>query len=497
MTLQEAQAQLYDQSFLVGGRRQRAAVMALAGMADPQAVEALAKALEDGHQADLIRERLAAMEPATDQPKIDALWSRWAKGRHPVLATLLKELGWPCGVAKLAPFRHLKVGDHAAFAKAVRPDVANVRRVLDLLNDPDQDLVAGGLHWLQALPPVEPLHDPLYEAWLERPRPELTALLDTPRHAGRLVLEAAYALATGQAERYLALNDESGELFAQAYATASEELRQQMRATGTSGDARLAAGYDRATRAVGRHDPAAELTAARARRDEDAIFLALRDLSLIDALPTVETWARSGARPTDPARRAAVEAAVAAYAGLGKLTIEALPAPGDGLEDWFTVVQREAVTEAQLRERLRAEDPLVRAGALLVGHGRGLVDPATLTAAAGDEHWPVRLVARLLSPALAGAAAEDHVLWVNAAAGVEASVLTSAVGGNPGTLAGHRERLARIGGAATPPAQRAAALLTVLCALQEQFVRSDVTGTEVREATESTGVTTADAPLDE
>ena len=55
--------------------------------------------------------------------------------------------------------------------------------------------------------------DNLKEAWLAQPSAALRSLLDQPRHAGRLVLEALYGLATGQPERYLALNDESGELF--------------------------------------------------------------------------------------------------------------------------------------------------------------------------------------------------------------------------------------------------------------------------------------------
>jgi len=55
---------------------------------------------------------------------------------------------------------------------------------------------------------------------------------------------------------------------------------------------------------------------------------------------------------------------------------------------------------------------------------------ARLAAAAKNEHWPERLVARLADPALLAQGAEDHVMWVSACAG-DAALIQAPIGGTP------------------------------------------------------------------
>ena len=429
---------------------------------------------------------------APRQGMVDELWRRWLKEREERLGKLLVQLGLPAATTDARVPCLWKLGRPVS----LEPEQKFVRAELRWVTDPDADIRNGLLRTVAALPNDEQLNNEIVEAWAKHESSELEKLIAKQgRKPARSELEALFYLVTGQAKAYQALQDEHGECFLQAFLMASATFRQRINDTVVrSENARLVEIYNRAMAGREGFDRQVYLEALKKVGDEDRLFESLREMKLIQALELCQRWAESGELPKNDRRRQAAARAVNAYRGLAQATVEEGPTPPGGLRDLFDVWKQQSVSDDQRRQDARAADPLLRARALYLAQvGAGENGSQGHQAATSDD-WPVRLVARLLNPALA--AAEDHVQWVGALSGMDADVLESPLAGTPVDYARFSDRLAqaRQGG---PAAARSARFLEILCAFQGAFVSGDITLEATREATDARAIDAGeDAPLE-
>src|SRR3990170_1371340 len=384
-------------------------------------------------------------------------------------------LGWPPGCTLEARFVRAVL---AAATSAAAPEVLHAVAVL-----------------ARALPVKdESLNDGIYAAWIRCQSAELEKLIDEQaRQASSPALEALHALVTGRLERYAELNDADGMLLVHAFNMAPEPFRARIaRTVGASPDRGLLENYRRALSSV-TADAGRNVENLKLVGDEDGLFEVTRSLRLLEVLDLCERWSASAGRPAGTQQRAAVERALAAYRTLGTLGTfkveHAAPLP-DGLVDIFEWWRNEKPSDAQLRSDLDAPDPFQRARGLYLGREGGLVDDACLRAAAASDHWPERLVARLLEPDLFSEAEHDHVFLVNACAG-DASLLHSPIDGMPEDYARHTALLGRARGSI---GSRTRAFLEILCAFQSVFVASGIVVDDSTEAADRGAVEIEDAP---
>jgi len=473
MTLDQARARLFDTGFLLGGQRRRSAIKVLVQSPGRDGVLALVDALGRGHpKPKEILRALARLSPAAEPAKVEALWSAFAGDSKPDLAGVLARLGWPVGrpvPAKLA--RDLLSAATEGAAPAILQAVAVIARALPVRDE------AG--------------NDAIYAAWIRSQSAELERLIaEQGRQPATPALEALHALVTGRLERYAALKDEDGALLVQAFALAPEPFRARLaQSVAVSPNRAIKEAYRRAL-ASGVVDPAQGVENLKLVGDEDGLFEQTRRLRLLEVLDLCERWAGSPGRPTDPGRRAAVDRAVDAYRGLGAFQVEPGPELPDGMVDIFEHWRSEKPSDAELRADLEAEDPLRKARGLSnLGQERGLVDAGRLAGAARSEHWPERLIARLVDPAASAGAEEDHVLWVNACAG-DGALLWAPIGGTPEDNDRHSTRLRQARG---PAAARTRALLSILCTFQGVFVASLIGVENTDEPTKRSSVVLEDA----
>ncbi len=473
MTADEAKHRLYDTTFLFGALRRRAAIKALAEVPDPSGVIALAQALREGHpEYGRILSVLRQLSPLRDEKKIAALWAEWAQAPGPGLARILSALGWPPGGTLEARF--VRAGLAAATAAAA-PEVLQAVAIL-----------------ARALPVKdESLNDGIYAAWIRSQSAELEKLIDEQtRQASSPALEALHALVTGRPERYAELKDADGMLLVHAFGMAPEPFRARIaRTVGASSDRGLLENYRRALSSV-TADAARNVENLKLVGDEDGLFEVTRSLRLLEVLDLCERWSASAGRPAGTQQRAAVERSLAAYRTLGTFKVEDSPPLPDGLVDIFEWWRNEKPSDAQLRSDLDAPDPFQKARGLYLGREGALVDDARLRAAGASEHWPERLMARLLEPDWFSNAEQDHVFWINACAG-DASLLYSPIDGTPEDYARH---IALLGQARGPIGSRMRAFLEILCAFQGVFVASGIVVDESTEAADRGAVEIEDAP---
>ena len=473
MTADEAKHRLYDTTFLIGALWRRAAIRALAEEPDASGMFALAQALREGHpEGGRILSVLRQLSPLGDGKKIAALWAAWAQAPGPGLARILSALGWPPGGTLDARLVRAVL---AAATSAAAPEVLQAVAVL-----------------ARALPVNdEALNDAIYAAWIRSQSAELEKLIDEQaRQASSPALEALHALVTGRLERYAELKDADGMLLVHAFGMAPEPLRARIaRTVGANPDRRLLENYRRALSSV-TSDAARNVENLKLVGDEDGLFEVSRSLRLLEVLDLCERWSTSAGRPAGTQQRAAVERALAAYRTLGTFKVEdSAPLP-DGLVDIFEWWRNERPSHAELRSDLDAPDPFQKARGLYLGREGSLVDDARLRAAAASEHWPERLVARLLEPDLFSDAVQDHVFWVNACGG-DASLLHAPIDGMPEDYARHT---ALLGQASGPIGSRTRAFLEILCAFQGVFVASGIVVDESTEAADRGAVEIEDAP---
>src|SRR3990167_10236958 len=202
-------------------------------------------------------------------------------------------------------------------------------------------------------------------------------------------------------------------LLVHAFNMAPEPFRARIaRTVGASADRGLLENYRRALSSV-TADAARNVENLKLVGDEDGLFEVTRSLRLLEVLDLCERWSASAGRPAGTQQRAAVERALAAYRTLGTFKVEHAPPLPDGLVDIFEWWRDEKPSDAQLRSDLDAPDPFQKARGLYLGREGALVDDARLRAAAASEHWPGRLAARLLGPALISQAEQGHVVSGN------------------------------------------------------------------------------------
>lgn len=471
MHLEETRQRLFDTGFLLGGRRRRAAIKALAGGADPAGVLVLADALARHPKPDEILAALGRLAPEQDGEKIAALWGWLGSHPQPALAGVLAGLGWPPGrpiTAKLA--RDVL----AAAVEGAAPEV-----------------IAAAVVLARALPVSDEAgNDAIFAAWVRTQSKDFARLIDEQqRQPATPAFEALHALVGGDLARYGALKDADGALLVQAFGMAPEPFRARIaEAVAKSPDRALKAAYRRAI-AAGALDASQAIENLQRVGDEDGLFERLRGLTLLETLDLCERWATTPARPSHASQRAAVDRAVAAYQGLGQFQVETGPDLPEGMVDLFAHWRAGQPGDADLRADLDADEPFRRARGLYLGHARGLTDAKRLAAAASSDHWPERLIARLIDPAALAGAKADHVLWVNGCAG-DASLLGAPIGGSPEDYARHSAALAAARGEA---AGRTGALLGILCTFQGAFVASGITLDEAGEATDPGAVELEDA----
>lgn len=434
-------------------------------------VIALAEALGNNHPDALrIGTVLRRLSAEGDPDRVLALWDYWAQAPVAPLAAILSHLGWPEGqVAQPKITRDILAAAHYGAAPEVLEAVAAFAHHLPVAD--------------------EGINDALYGAWVRSQSDELEQLIATQdRQPGNTALEALYALATGKPKRYEALHDESGHLLIQAYTMAPGPLRERLaRTVAASHDRRIKAAYREALAGSG-VDAASSVDNLRLVADEDGLFESCRSLRLMQILDLCERWADVPARPSGASQRAAVDRAVAAYRCLEDSKAECGPVLPGGLVDIFDGWHASEPDDAQLRSDLDADDPFIRARGLYLGHKRGIVDAARVAAAAASQHWPERLMARLVDPAFCAQPGEDHVYWASAAA-CDIKLLNTRVGGTPEEYARHRALLA-----AGQVDARDRGLLEILCAFQEVFVGAGITVDAGSEATDPCAIEVEDAP---
>lgn len=438
-------------------------------------VIALAEALGDGHpDAARMGDILRGLSPERDTAKVLALWEYWARTPSVPIAAILAQLGWPTGCA--APEKTsrdiLALAISGATPEALKAVAAFAR------GQPVTD---------------ECINDAIYGAWVRSRSDELERLITVQkRQPGSPALEALHALVTGDQERYAALQDESGHYLIQAYALAPEPLRERLaRAVAASPDRRLKAAYREALAGSGA-DSTGSVDNLKQVGDEDGLFEACRSLRLAQVLDLCERWAASPARPGGASQRAAVERAVAAYRRLEEFQAgnNGGVLPG-GLVDIFDWWRASKPDDAQLRVDLETGDPFIRARGLYLGHERGIVDASQIAAAAASEHWPERLMARLVEPAYCAQTTGDHVFWATACGG-DAGLLNAIVGGTPEEYARHCKLLAAMQGDEADARNRG--LLEILCAFQAVFVGAGITVDAGAEASDRHAIEIEDAP---
>ncbi len=473
MTTDAAKDRLYDTTLLVGVFRRRAAIKALVQRPDTSGVVALVQALREGHpECGRIRSVLRQLLPLRDNNKIAALWDEWAQAPDPELANVLSALGAPSGRTQDARFvRAVLAAATSAAAPEILQAVAVFARSL-----PVQD---------------EASNDGIYAAWIRSQSTDLEQLIhEQSRQASSPALEALHALVIGKPERYFELNDADGMLLVHAFHMAPEPFRESIaRTVGASPDRRLLENYRRAL-SSGTADAASNVENLKLVGDEDGLFEVTRSLRLRDVVDLCERWSSSAGRPGGTQQRAAVERALAAHGTLGTFKLERTEPLPEGLVDIFEWWRHENPTDAQLLSDLDSPDPLQKARGLYLGREGGLVDDAQLREATASEHWPQRLVARLLEPELFPETQQDHVFWLNACAG-DASLLLAPIDGMPEDYARYSRLLTQ---ARSPIGSRTRAFLEILCAFQGVFVANGIVIDEGTETADRGAVEIEDAP---
>lgn len=440
----------------------------------PASVVVLAEALGGGHpDAARMEAVLRQLSGERDAAKVAALWEYWAQAPAAPLAAILAHLGWPPGCA--------------AQAKTIRD-------ILALANpDAAKEILEAVAAFARSLPVAdEGVNDAIYGAWVRSRSSDLERLITgQKRQPGSPALEVLHALVAGSPERYAALQDESGHYLIQAYALAPEPLRERLaRAVAANPDRRLKAAYREALAGSGT-DATGNVDNLERVGDEDGLFEACRTLRLAQVLGLCERWAASPARPGGASQRAAVDRAVAAWRRLNELLPESGAGLPDGLADIFEWWRAGQPDDDRLRADLLADDPFIRARGLYLGHERGIVGSSQIAAAAASEHWPERLMARLVEPAFCAQTTGDPVFWATACAG-DAGLLNAVVGGTPEDYVRHVRLLAAMRGEQADARNRG--LLEILCAFQQVFVGAGITVDASAEASNRHAIEIEDAP---
>ncbi|MBI5658847.1 MAG: hypothetical protein HZC43_04695 [Nitrosomonadales bacterium] len=437
-------------------------------------VVALAEALDDDHpDAARMEAVLRELSPERDAAEVLALWEYWSRAPTAPVAAILANLGWPPQCAAQAKITcDILALVNSGAAPGILMAVAVFARHLPVAD--------------------EEINDAVYGAWVRSGSGDLERLItEQKRQPGSPALEALHALVAGDTERYASLRDESGHLLIQAYTLAPEPLRERLaRAVAASHDRRLMAAYREALAGSGA-DAADSVGNLERIGDEDGLFEACRALRLAQVLGLCERWASNPARPSGASQRAAVDRAVAAYRRLCEYGAESREKLPRGLVDIFDWWHAQKPGDDQLRADLLNDDPFIAARGLYLGHERGIVDAPMIAAAAKSEHWPERLIARLVDTAYCAQTTGDRVFWATACA-TDAGLLNAVLGGGPDDYARNTALLAAMRGGGADARNRG--LLEILCAFQEVFVGAGITVDASADASDRHAIEIEDAP---
>lgn len=441
--------------------KQSSAFKELAASSDPAAVAVLVEAVDGKHR--LAGKITSVLNSTKTRARIDALCDIWVAKRQDWLGRMIMANRWAASSPGAHTICALKTGQ----VESLPTDPPSVAAVLQTLGDPDADVRAGVASYASRLPDEARANDALYDAWIRTQSREIREVLTSQqRLPSSVAKETLLRLSMGDAESYLALEDENGQIFREAWGLASDELRQTVVQTVTrSGNARLIDAYTKAlgVGSGGGADTTITLEARKTAGDEDGLFDACRPLKLLDLLDQCSRWDETGRRPGDPAKAGAVDTAIAAWKEVGKIEFEEAPKLPDGLVDFF---------DAELESSLSHPDPLMRLHAAV--NGKGTIDPQQWIKSVA---WPERLAARLLDPSLAGT--PDHVQWTSLAGGVISNTLLTTTA--EGTPAEH-ENLLRLRDANAGRNDRASVinrgLAGVLIAFQSYFQRGTIVAGE-------------------
>lgn len=360
---------------------------------------------------------------------------------------------------------------------------ATTLEALRLLHEADPGIAPSLRAWIQALPNDQKLNDLLVDDWI---RSNDAFLFDLLREQRRMPSEGGketlLRLLCHDIQGYRALGDEDGRLLAEALSMANEERR--ARIVEVIHESREAAEADQLRRAslrVQGMDSGLALKALLASGDEDRIVDAAREMTGGGLFELVHRWIETGRRPKDAKKRQAVERAVTALKPQPKLEIEPAPPLPNGLVDIFDSWSAQKPAEEELRRDLQAPDPILRARALHLGFGSGMVDAAALSAKARSEDWPERFVAALHG--LLPNASQDHVHWVAACAGEDQGTHQMPVACGPEEFERAESRLAGLRANKSPLAQRVLAELEALQAFRA-LEKTTITVTDDDSATQ-------------
>jgi hypothetical protein len=431
--------------------KQGSALKGLLVSRDPGAAEVLVEAVDSGHRlSSKIKPALAAV---TDAGWIDRLCCLWAKQRQGWLGELVKAMKWTSSEPGVSVLCALKSG----LQKRLGTDSQTVTAVLAHIGDEDEDLKAGAVAYAARLPDEARCNDALYDMWFRTQSTELREVITgQQRLPSSVAKETLLRLSIGDADGYLALDDENGQIFREAWGLASDPLRQLLVGTVTkSGNSRLIDAYTKAL--GGELDPATELELRKTAGDEDGLLETCRTLKIFDLLDQCARWEETGTRPEDPSRKRAVENALVAWREVGEIEYDEAPELPEGLVDFF---------DAELDSSLDSPDPLMRLHASV--NGKGSPNPQDWIK---SKAWPERLAARLLDPSLAGE--PDHVEWTGGV--ISNALLVTTAEGTPAeheTLLGLREANAGRGDRASVINR---GLAGVLLAFQSHFQRGAIT----------------------
>ena len=280
-------------------------------------------------------------------------------------------------------------------------------------------------------------------------------------------MEALFLLLHQQVEPYLALENEQGERFQEAYTLADEAMRQRLNEVVLlSGNPRLTQAYERALSGGSGFDLDLFLRALKTANNESGLLEASRHMTLPGLLDLCQRWSENGWRPGDPRTAALGERALAGFAQVGDLELRVEANTPPGTVDLFEYWRRQNPGDEELRAGLDQEDPFLRARSLYLGSLRGTLPEERMAQAARSDDWPERLVARLFRPELAEG--PDHVHWVNVCGG-SADLLTMPVACTPDQHSHVNRLIEQSRPGKGEDARRYQGLLTILHAFQACF----------------------------
>ena len=496
MDTKTAARQLFDEGFLLGGRRRRKALAYLRERGDSEAVGVLIDAVDRDHPK---REAIARyLNGITDSAVIDGMVNLWSQKRQDWLTPIAVERALVCGKTSSLPMDRevaMRIADYASrqdmaggvsaygervlqekpkfalrfilkvgWGSRLAADVRILHGVVNLLKDRDEAVSSAAEAYLQTAPNKPEFNSVIVDAWIQTESPQLDAIVKEPRLPSEPDKVALVQLLRGDISGYHKLNDASGVHMAGALAMATPDMRRAINAVVLdSRDATLAEAYRQASAAGGEGaDSQQAIQALIASGNEDGLVEAIRTMTLSEVLPLVKHWAETDRRPQNPDYLKYVERAVAAQKATPDLAIEPAQNLPDELEDIADIWRENPPTD------LQAEDPVERAGALFDGWRKGRLDQDALRQKAGSPDWPERLVAALAGH---GPSAEkpDHVMWINTVAGLDGDLMARAIQCGPEERQQSDDLRRQLAQAPGDLAKHNWALCETLCAFRELY----------------------------